>query len=168
MPAFASAYNELHTQAQSAMTQSTDQQAITSILHSSRTIAIVGLSDDPEKPSHEVAAFLQKHGYLIFPVNPNITEVLGVKSYPDLMAIPEPIDIVDIFRRSEAVPPIVDQAIQVGAKVVWMQKGVIHPSAAEKATRAGLQVVMDRCMMVELAKLIREGEITASAVDATP
>lgn len=150
------------------MTQSTEQHTINNILRTARTIAVVGLSDDPDKPSHEVAAFLQKHGYRIFPVNPNITEVLGVKSYPDLMAISEPVDIVDIFRRSDAVPPIVDQAIQVGAKVVWMQKGIVHPAAAEKAAGAGLQVVMDRCMMVELAKLIREGGITASALDATP
>jgi hypothetical protein len=150
------------------VTQSTEQHTINNILRTARTIAVVGLSDDPDKPSHEVAAFLQKHGYRIFPVNPSIAEVLGVKSYPDLMAISEPIDVVDIFRRSDAVPAIIDQAIQTGAKAVWMQKGVINPAAAEKAAQAGLQVVMDRCMMVELAKLMREGGITASALDATP
>ncbi len=149
------------------MTQSTYPDSIVNLLRTSRSIAVVGLSGDPEKPSHEVAAFLQKQGYRIFPVNPGIAEVLGVKSYPDLMAIPEPIDIVDIFRRSDAVPPIVDQAIQMGAKAVWMQKGVIHPEAAEKATRAGLQVVMNRCIMEELSTLIKQGSLTPPVLATT-
>ena len=149
------------------MTQSPEHETIVNLLRSSRTVAVVGLSDDPDRPSHEVAAFLQEHGYHIIPVNPRITEALGVRSYPDLLAISEPVDIVNIFRRSDAVPPIVDQAIQLGAKAVWMQKGVINPAAAEKASTAGLQVVMDRCIMVELSRLFRDGTLsppTASSI----
>ena len=149
------------------MEQSTDELAITNLLRTVRTVAVVGLSDDVDKPSYEVAAFLQKHGYRIFPVNPRITKVLGVNSFPELTAISEPVDVVDVFRRSDAVPLIVDQAIQIGARAVWMQKGIIHPEAAEKATRAGLQVVMDRCIMEELTKLIKEGVVTPPALAAT-
>lgn len=168
MPAFESARLNPDIQAQFAVRQSTEQQSITNILRTSRTIAVVGLSDDPDKPSYEVATFLQKHGYRILPVNPAINETLGVKSYPDLMAIPEPVDVVDIFRRPDAVPPIVDQAIEIGARTIWMQKGVVHPAAAAKAAHAGLQVVMDRCMMEELTTLIREGTITPPPADTTP
>lgn len=168
MPAFQSARRHLGIRAWFTVTESTEQQLITNILRTSRTISVVGLSDDPDKPSYEVAAFLQKHGYRILPVNPAISEVLGVKSYPNLTAIPESIDLVDIFRRSDAVPPIVDQAIQIGAKAVWMQKGVVHPDAAAKATHAGLRVVMDRCIMEELTKLIREGVVTLPTTSTTP
>ncbi len=112
-------------------------------LSKSKTIAVVGLSPSPQRDSHRVAKYLKEHGYRIIPVNPMIDEVLGEKSYPDLKSVPEPIDMVDIFRRSELVPPVVEEAIEVGAKYVWMQDGVINREAAEKAEEAGLLVVMD-------------------------
>jgi len=112
-------------------------------LSNSRTIAVVGLSDNPARDSHRVAKYLQAQGYRIIPVNPMIEETLGEKSYPDLMSVPESIDMVDIFRRSELVPPVVDQAIEVGAKYIWMQDGVIHQEAAAKAEAAGIPVVMN-------------------------
>ncbi|NIO72257.1 MAG: CoA-binding protein [Anaerolineae bacterium] len=122
---------------------------IKSILEESKTVAVVGLSPREERDSHRVAKYLQSQGYRIIPVNPNADEVLGERSYPDLASVPEPIDVVDVFRRSEAVPEIVEEAIKVGARTVWMQMGVIHEEAAARAREAGLQVVMDRCMMVE-------------------
>ena len=122
---------------------------IKSILEESKTVAVVGLSPREERDSHRVAKYLQSQGYRIIPVNPNADEILGERSYPDLASIPEPIDVVDVFRRSEAVPEIVEEAIKVGARTVWMQKGVIHEEAAARAREAGLQVVMDRCLMIE-------------------
>ena len=122
---------------------------IRSILEEGKIVAVVGLSPRPERDSHRVAKYLQGQGYRIIPVNPNAEEVLGERSYPNLASVPEPIDIVDVFRRSEAVPGIVEEAIKVGARTVWMQQGVIHEEAAARAREAGLQVVMDRCMMVE-------------------
>ena len=122
---------------------------IKTILEESKTVAVVGLSPREERDSHRVAKYLQRQGYRIIPVNPNADEILGERSYPDLASIPEPIDVVDVFRRSEAVPEIVEGAIKVGARTVWMQEGVIHEEAAARAREAGLQVVMDRCMMVE-------------------
>ena len=116
------------------------------ILKTNRNIAVVGISAQEDLPAHTIPAYLQRNGYRIFPVNPNLDVVLGQKAYPDLVAIPEPVDLVLIFRRSEDVPPVVDQAIQIGAKVVWMQEGIINESAAEIARRAGLDVVMDLCM----------------------
>ena len=118
-----------------------------------RTIAVVGISDDPERPSHFVSSFLESHGYKIIPVNPKLTEWEGKKSYPDLLSIPEKVDVVDIFRRSEAVPPIVDEAIKIKAKVVWMQEGIVNEEAAAKARDAGIEVVMDRCMKKEYIRL---------------
>ena len=112
-------------------------------LRNSRTIAVVGLSDNPERFSHRIAKYLQEQGYRVIPVNPMLEEVLGERSYPDLKAVPEPIDMVDIFRRSEFVPPVVDQAIEIKAKYIWMQDGVIHEEAAAKAEAAGIPVVMD-------------------------
>lgn len=112
-------------------------------LRNSRTIAVVGLSDNPQRDSHRVSKYLQSQGYRIIPVNPMIEETLGEKSYPDLKSVPEPIDMVDIFRRSELVPPVVDQAIEVGAKYIWMQDGVVNEEAAAKAEAAGILVVMD-------------------------
>ena len=112
-------------------------------LRNSRTIAVVGLSDNPERISHGVAKYLQAQGYRIIPVNPMIQETLGEKSYPDLASVPESIDMVDIFRRSELVPPVVDQAIEVGVKFIWMQDGVIDAESAAKAEAAGIPVVMD-------------------------
>jgi predicted CoA-binding protein len=125
------------------------EDEIKEILTSYKTIAIVGISNKPDRDSYIVAEYLLNQGYKIIPVNPNIDTVLGLKAYPDLISIPEDIEIVDIFRRSEFVDEIVDQAIEKGAKVVWMQLGVINESAAEKARKAGLKVVMDKCIKVE-------------------
>jgi len=124
------------------------------ILDSARTIAVVGLSDKPDRDSYRVARYLQEHGYVVIPVNPVLTEVMGTRCYPDLASIPRDvtIDIVDIFRKPEFVPAIVDAAIARGAKVVWMQLGLAHNAAAETARAAGLRVVMDRCIKVERAK----------------
>ncbi len=122
---------------------------VTDILRTSRTIAVVGLSDNPLRPSHGVSAYMQSQGYRIIPVNPQADEVLGEKAYPSLLDVPEPIDIVDIFRRSEFVPEIVDQAIQLKARAIWMQEGVVHEVAAEKARKAGLFVIMDSCILKE-------------------
>jgi predicted CoA-binding protein len=112
-------------------------------LRNSKTIAVVGLSDNPDRASYGVARYLQEQGYRIIPVNPMVSEVLGERSYPDLKSVPEPIDMVDIFRRSELVPPVVDEAIEVGARYIWMQDGVVHPEAAARAEAAGIPVVMD-------------------------
>lgn len=123
--------------------------SIPELLKTSRTIAVVGLSHKRTRASYSVSEYMQHAGYKIIPVNPQETEVLGQKSYPTLEEVPEPIDIVDVFRRSEFVPDIVDSAIRVGAKAVWMQEGVVHEAAAEKARQAGLAVVMDRCILKE-------------------
>ena len=112
-------------------------------LRNSKTIAVVGLSDNPARDSHRVSSYMQSQGYRIIPVNPMIEEALGEKSYPDLRSVPEPIDMVDIFRRSELVPPVVDEAIDVGVRYIWMQDGVINPEAAAKAEAAGIPVIMD-------------------------
>jgi predicted CoA-binding protein len=125
------------------------EDEIKEILTSYKTIAIVGISNKPGRDSYIVAEYLLNQGYKIIPVNPNIDTVLGLKAYPDLISIPEEIDIVDIFRRPEFVDEIVDQAIEKRAKVVWMQLGVINESAAEKARKAGLKVVMNKCIKVE-------------------
>jgi hypothetical protein len=119
------------------------------ILRRYKTIAVVGLSSDEMRPSHGVAAYLQSSGYRVVPVNPNETNVLGEKSYAKLEDVPDKIEIVDIFRRPEEVAPAVEGAIRVGAKVVWMQLGVINESAAEKARSAGLTVIVDACMLIE-------------------
>jgi predicted CoA-binding protein len=112
-------------------------------LRNSKTIAVVGLSDNPDRPSYGVTRYMQDQGYRIIPVNPMIEEVLGEKSYPDLKSVPVPIDMVDIFRRSELVAPVVDEAIEVGAKYIWMQDGVINEEAAAKAEAAGIPVLMN-------------------------
>ena len=130
-------------------------QPIADLLRKSHTIAVVGLSSKKFRASYGVSEYMQKQGYRIIPVNPNETEVLGEKSYARLEDISGHIDIVDIFRRSEAVPPIVDSAIRVGASVVWMQEGVIHEKAAQKAKAAGLTVIMDRCILKEHMHLLR-------------
>ncbi|MGE5644965.1 MAG: CoA-binding protein [Acidobacteriota bacterium] len=126
---------------------------IAELLEKSRTIAVVGLSSRRARPSYGVSEYMQSAGYRIIPVNPGETEVLGEKAYPDLDSVPGPIDVVDIFRRSEYVPEIVDAAIRRGAKAVWMQEGVVHEQAAAKARAAGLMVVMDRCILKEHRKL---------------
>jgi predicted CoA-binding protein len=130
-------------------------EAIQNLLGTARTIAVVGLSDKPYRPSRGVSEYMQARGYRIIPVNPNITAALGEKAYARLEDVPEKIDIVNIFRRSDAVEPIVDAAIRIGARAVWMQEGVIHRKAAEKAQAAGLQVVMDRCILKEHRKYFR-------------
>jgi predicted CoA-binding protein len=123
------------------------------ILKNSKTVAVVGLSSNPERPSNTVAKYLKEHGYKIIPVNPNEKTVLGETSYPDLSAIPEKVDVVDIFRRSEDVPPIVKEAIKIGAEAVWMQEGVNNKEAALEALKAGLKVVVNKCMRKEHEKL---------------
>jgi len=125
---------------------------ISDILRSARTIAVVGLSGKRFRPSYGVAEYMQRSGYRIIPVNPQESQVLGETCYPDLDSVPDAVDIVDIFRRSEYVPEIVEAAIRKGAKVVWMQEGVVHEDAARRAMDAGLAVVMDRCMLREHAK----------------
>ena len=122
---------------------------IADLLQRSKTIAVVGLSSNPLRPSHGVSAYMQSHGYRIIPVNPNITECLGEKAYPMLLDVPEKIDIVDVFRRSEFVEEVVNQAIQLRVPAIWMQEDVIHGRAAEKAREAGIFVVMDRCILKE-------------------
>lgn len=130
---------------------------IADLLRTSRTIAVVGLSSKRWRPSYGVSEYMQRQGYRIIPVNPHETEVLGEKAYPDLDSVPDKIDIVDIFRRSEFVPPIVEAAIRRGARAVWMQEGVVHEEAARRAAEAGLIVVMDRCILKEHRKLSSGG-----------
>jgi predicted CoA-binding protein len=125
---------------------------ILDILKKYKTIAVVGLSSDPSRPSNGVSQYMQSSGYRIIPVNPNEREVLGEKSYARVEDVPERVEIVDIFRRAEDVPPAVESAIRSGAKVVWMQLGVENAQAAEKARAAGLTVVMDACMLIEHKK----------------
>lgn len=128
---------------------------IAELLRSSRVIAVVGLSARKSRPSYGVAEYMQREGYRIIPVNPNESEVLGEKAYATLEDIPERIDIVDIFRRSEFVMPIVESAIRLGAKAIWMQEGVEDEAAAKKARDAGLFVVMDRCILKEHSRYFR-------------
>src|SRR5215469_659710 len=130
------------------VTLSADDE-IGKLLTSSKTIAVVGLSDSPLRPSHGVAAYMQTHGYRIIPVNPTIKGALGEKAVGALSDVKERIDIVDVFRRSEAVPEVVDEAIRLKVPAIWMQEGVIHEAAAEKAKKAGIFVVMDRCILKE-------------------
>ena len=123
---------------------------IDEILETCNTVAVVGLSPRPERDSNGVAAYLQEMGYRIIPVNPSASEILGEKCYPDLPSIPNPVDVVDIFRRSQEVPAIVAEAIKIGAKAIWMQKGVVSEEAASMAKNAGLMVVMNECMECEV------------------
>jgi predicted CoA-binding protein len=127
----------------------TPADPICDLLKRARVIAVVGLSNSPLRPSHGVSAYMQTHGYRIIPVNPNIVEALGEKSYPSLMDVPETIDIVNIFRRPQFVEEVVDQAIQRKIPAIWMQEEVINEGAAEKARKAGIFVVMDRCILKE-------------------
>jgi predicted CoA-binding protein len=124
-----------------------EPEIIKRIFDECKTIAVVGLSSDPMRPSHGVAGYMQKQGYRVIPVNPNETEVLGEKAFPDLTSIGEPVDLVDIFRNSEFAGEAVDEAIKIGAKAVWLQEGVIDNAAAQRAEAAGLLVVMDRCWL---------------------
>jgi len=124
-------------------------ETIRRILDECRTIAVVGLSSDPSRASNSVSGYMRRQGYRVIPVNPNETSVFGEKSYPDLFAVPEKIDLVDVFRRPDEAGKAVDEAIAVGAKAVWMQEGVIDSAAAQRAVDAGLMVVMDRCWLKE-------------------
>jgi predicted CoA-binding protein len=123
------------------------------LLRTCKTIAVVGLSSSRWRPSYGVSEYMQASGYRIIPVNPRETEVLGEKAWPTLDDVPEPVDLVNVFRQSEYVPEIVEAAIRIGAKGVWMQEGVIHDEAARRAREAGLEVVMDRCILKEHRKL---------------
>ena len=125
---------------------------IREILEQGKTLAVVGMSSKTTRPSYGVAAYMQRHGYRIIPVNPHEDSVLGEKCYALLDAVPEPFDVAVIFRRPEFVPEVVDAAIRKGAKAVWMQEGVVHEQSAERARAAGLKVVMDRCILKEYAK----------------
>ena len=137
---------------------------IEDILSKAKVIAVVGLSDREDRPSHAVARYLQSQGYRIIPVNPNLdAPVLGEQSYPDLESVPEPVDLVDIFRRPIDVPPVVDSAIKIGAPAVWMQLGIVHEEAAQRARTAGLDVVMDRCTAIEHRRLVRLGRLPQSS-----
>ena len=126
-----------------------DTDSITGLLERSRTVAVVGLSNSPLRPSHGVSAYMQTQGYRIIPVNPKIQGSLGEKAYPSLLDVPEKIDIVNIFRRPEFVEEIVDQAIRLKVPAIWMQESVVHEKAAEKARKAGIFVIMDRCILKE-------------------
>lgn len=122
-------------------------EGVREVLKAARVVAVVGLSDKPDRDSHRVAAYLQAAGYRVIPVNPAVKEVLGERSYASVAEVPEKIDVVDVFRKAEAVPGIVEEAIAAGAKVVWLQDGVVHNEAADRARAAGLTVVQGRCMM---------------------
>jgi len=124
-------------------------ETIRRILDECRTIAVVGLSSDTARPSNSVAGYMKRNGYRVIPVNPNETKVFGHEAYPDLFAVPDPIELVDVFRRSDEAGKAVDQAIAIGAKAVWLQEGVIDREAAQRAVDAGLMVVMDRCWLKE-------------------
>ena len=127
---------------------------IRALLTASRTIAVVGLSANPSRASHRVSRYMQQQGYTIIPVNPGITQVLGVRAVPNLKSVPGPVDIVNVFRRPEFVPEIVEAAIAIDAKAIWMQLGISREAAARRASDAGLQVVMDRCIMIEHGRLV--------------
>ena len=137
---------------------SAEASQIHDILRSAHTVAVVGLSDKPDRDSYHVAAYLQRHGYRIIPVNPAVKEVLGEKAYARLEDVPDAIDVVDVFRRPEAVPEVAASAVAVKAKALWLQEGVVHAEAADKARAAGLRVVMDRCILKEHARLVHASE----------
>ena len=129
-------------------------KAITELLKNAKTIAVVGLSNNPMRPSFGVSRFLQRQGYRIIPVNPNETEVLGERAYPSIKDVPDHVDIVNIFRRPARVPEVVDDALERGIRCIWMQEGVVNREAAKKAEESGMAVVMDRCILKEMARLL--------------
>ena len=139
--------------------QQKSQGELREILANTETISVVGLSDKPDRPSHAIPAYLQEQGYRIIPVNLKLSEVLGQKAYPSLRDVPVPVDVVEIFRRAEDVPPIVEDAVAIGAKVIWMQLGIVNEEAAARAESVGLTVVMDTCMGATHKKLRSHGEI---------
>ncbi len=128
-------------------------QTINDILRSTTSIAVVGFSPKENRPSHMVGKYLLEAGFRVYPVNPGVSKILGIVCYPDLFSIPYPIDVVDIFRRSEDVGPVVEAAIDIGARVVWMQQGIVNEDAATLAENAGLEVVMDRCIKIDHMQL---------------
>ncbi|MFZ5867937.1 MAG: CoA-binding protein [Thermodesulfobacteriota bacterium] len=130
-----------------------EDKELKKLFEDTKTIAVVGLSDKESRASNRVAAYLKSKGYKIVPVNPGAEEILGEKSYPDLKSIPEPVDVVDVFRRPEFVPEVADAAIEIGAKVLWLQQGITHEEAAKKARAAGLTVIQDACMYQEHSRL---------------
>jgi uncharacterized protein len=132
----------------------TDFSQIKNILQSFQVIAVVGLSPKESRPSNEVAVYLQQNGYTVIPVNPGQTEILGRTCYPDLQSIPTPVDVVNVFRRSELVEPVVADAIKIKARVIWMQQGIVSERAADFARKAGLTVIMDRCIKVDHQDLL--------------
>ena len=133
-------------------------EEVVELLKSTKTVAVVGISHKEDRDSYKVAKYLKEHGYKIIPVNPKYKEVLGEPCYPDLKSIPEKIDVVDIFRKVDAIPGIVDEAIAVGAGAVWMQLGLAHNESAEKARQAGLKVVMNKCMKIEHQRLLSSAD----------
>jgi hypothetical protein len=132
-----------------------EAERVAELLRRAKTIAVVGLTDSPMRPSFGVSGYMQSQGYRIIPVNPKVRDALGEKAYATLLDVPEKIDIVNIFRRPDAVPEIVDQAIELNLPAIWMQEGVIHEAAAEKARNAGIFVVMDRCILKEHWRYVR-------------
>lgn len=138
-----------------AVLEINSKETIRRILDECRTIAVVGLSSDPFRASNSVSSYMRQHGYRVIPVNPNETSVFGEKAFPDLSAVPEKIDLVDVFRRSSEAGKAVDEAIAVGAKAVWLQEGVIDKAAAQRALDEGLLVVMDRCWLKEYMRARR-------------
>ena len=140
-----------------------DNATVRRVLDSTRTIAMVGLSGNWYRPSYFAAKYLLARGYRVIPVNPNYEEILGQKVYPDLQSIPEPVEVVDLFQRAEAVPQYVQPAIDIGAKVLWLQLGIVNDEAAAQASAAGLTVIQDRCMKIEYARLF--GGLNWSGVD---
>ena len=140
-----------------------DNATVRRVLDSTRTIAMVGLSGNWYRPSYFAAKYLLDRGYRVIPVNPNYEEILGQEVYPDLQSIPEPVDVVDLFQRAEAVPQYVQPAIDIGAKVLWLQLGIVNDEAAAQASAAGLTVIQDRCMKIEYARLF--GGLNWSGVD---
>jgi len=142
------------------MTINNDKE-LKQILQAIRTVASVGVSSNEEKPSYGIFYYLMEHGYQMIPVNPTASEILGLKVYPDLITIPQKIDVVQVFRKSEDVPPIVNAAIQIGAKIIWMQKGIVNEDAARTGEAAGLKVVMNRCMMETHQRLLSGFHLSA-------
>jgi len=138
------------------LTNATDEE-IVRILDDARTVAVVGISHKEGRDSHKVARYLKEKGYRVIPVNPKYKEVLGEPCYPDLKSVPHAIDIVDIFRRNDAIPAVVDEAIEVGARCVWMQLGLCHNGAADRAREAGLDVVMNKCSKIEHMRMNQDG-----------
>lgn len=126
-----------------------DPEVIARLVRTARTVAVVGVSARPDRPSHQIAQYLHQQGFRVFPVNPALREFRGMQVYPDLASVPEHIDIVDVFRRPESVPPVAEQAIEVGAGALWLQLGIVEEESCRKAAAAGLDVVADRCILVD-------------------